>query len=108
MTKYIVRRSSTWDYEQPVEEAVPCEIHKYESIAASASESVKERFRYLLDVEREDEKGLCGYYKKPTKAWMCDIPDLHKFVEKYGKIILFKPSNKEGLWEVEIYDDYRE
>ena len=108
MTKYIVKRTSVWDGEQPVAEAVPFNIHQYASVSGDASESAKKRYRELLDVEREDEKGLCGYYKKPTLAWVCEIPDLHMFVEKYGKIILFKPSNKEGLWEVEIYDDYRE
>ena len=61
-----------------------------------------------MDVRESSDGGFSGYLKNPDKVWVCDIPDLHAFVERYGRIILEKPNNREGLWEIEIYDDYRE
>ena len=51
---------------------------------------------------------LRGVRNEPEEVWVDEIEDLHKFVDQYGEIILNKPSCAEGLWSVEIYDDYRE
>ena len=108
MAQYIVTRTSCWR-EKPVDEAVPCKVHERFEITARASLTDRIRMRERVDVTQENADGsFCGFKKEATDAWMCDIPDLHAFVEKYGKIILNKPQNKEGYWEVEIYDDYRE
>lgn len=107
--KYIVERTSDWHGEKPVEEATPVMVHWYCDVPSIAAESYRKLMREKLDVDYEDENGnFGGYEKEPTEEWLCDIPDLHAFVEKYGKIILMKPENKEGIWEVEIYDGYRE
>lgn len=108
MAKYIVSRTSIWG-EKPVDEAVPCEVHPYRGISGRAAEFYKKKLRKQIDVEWEDEDGsFGGYQKEGEAAWLCDIPDLHEFVNKYGNVILMKPHNKEGYWELEIYDDYRE
>ena len=108
MAKYIVNRTSTWG-EKPIEEAEPCKIHPYFRIKGNAPETLKKRLRESSEIIREfNDGGFEGYRLMEDDVWSCDIPDLHNFVEKYGKIILSKPDNKEGLWKVEIYDDYRE
>ena len=109
MAKYIVTRTSLRNGEKPVEEATPVMVHWYCMVSGIAANTYRKGIREKLDVDYEDENGnFGGYEKEPTEEWMCDIPDLHDFVEEYGKIILMKPENKEGIWEVEIYDGYRE
>jgi len=41
-----------------------------------------------------------------THRWVLDIPDLHDFVEEHGAIVLSK--GERDLFEVEVYDTYRE
>lgn len=46
---------------------------------------------------------------KDTYDWFVefsDLDELGKFCAEYGDVI-FKPI-KDGLWSIEIYDDYRE
>ena len=109
MAKYIVTRSSNWrGSEKPIDEAVPVMVHWYFEITSRASEIYRNRMREKIDIISEDDGGFRGFAKEASAAWVCEITDIHAFVEKYGKIILNKPSNKEGYWEIEIYDDYRE
>ena len=110
MAKYIVSRTSDWrGKEPPAEGATPVMVHWYREVVGIAADSYRKVMREKLDIDYEDENGnFGGYEKEPTEEWLCDIPDLHAFVEKYGKIVLMQPENKEGIWEVEIYDDYRE
>lgn len=107
--KYLVTRTSLWNDEKPVEEATPIMVHRYIEFSTFADKRYREKERKGMEVTWEKKDGsFGGYYKEPDEAWLCDIPDLHEFVKKYGKIILMEPKNKEGCWEVEIYDDYRE
>ena len=110
MAKYIVKRTSDWRGEKkPVPDAERCEIHMYFALSGKAAKSDRESVGQRMDVEWEDEDGgFGGYMKQAEDAWLCDIPDLQAFVLVHGKIVLSKPDNKEGYWNVEIYDDYRE
>lgn len=110
MAKYIVSRTSDWrGVDKPVEGATSVMVHWYRMVSGIAANSYQKDMREKLDIDYEDENGnFGGYEKKPTVEWLCDIPDLQEFVKKYGKIILMEPENKEGIWEVEIYDSYRE
>lgn len=110
MAKYIVERTSAWNNkEKPVEGATTVMVHWYREVVGIAADSCRKEMREKLDVDYEDENGnFGGYEKEPEEVWVCEIPDLHAFVEKYGKIILMKPSVKEGYWMIEIYDDFRE
>ena len=76
--KYIITRSSAWG-EKPIESATPAQVHLYSY-----------RYTSISDV------------------WVAEVDDLHEFVRIYGEIILKEPDNEEGLWTIEIYDDYRE
>ena len=60
------------------------------------------------DVLEEDEDSVSGVDKRPHEAWLCEIKDFRAFVKEYGPVIIFKPECKEGYWQVEIYNDYRE
>ena len=107
MAQYVVTRTSIWSEEKPVEEAFKRTLTKHVTLKSTAAEHVKEMTRKKCEryVVHQD-MSITFYIKKD--AWVCDIPDLCAFVEKYGRIILMKPDNEEGLWFVEIYDDYRE
>lgn len=101
---FIVSRASKHG-EKPCDEAVEIQIHEFFDIAKHGDMTW---YYKLVDVLGEDDNKVHGAMKKPTKAWCCAIHDLYEFVEKYGKIVLSKPNNVEGLWEVLIYDDYIE
>ena len=110
MAKYIVRRTSDWlGDDKPVPDAERCEIHLCFALSGMAAKSYRDRMRQRMDVEWEDEDGsFGGFMKEAEDAWLCDIPDLKAFVLVHGRIILSEPDNKEGYWNVEIYDGYRE
>lgn len=109
MAKYIVTRTSLWNGEKPVEEATPVMVHWYCMVSGIAANTYRKGMREKLDVDYEDENGnFGGYEKESSEAWLCEIPSLEAFVDKYGRIVLSTPENKEGYYEVEIYDQYRE
>lgn len=111
MAKYIVTRTSLWNGEKPVEEATPVMVHFYEKVPPFpfADQRYRERVREGMEVTWEKEDGsFGGYEKESSEAWLCEIPSLEAFVDKYGMIVLSPPENKEGYYEVEIYDQYRE
>lgn len=109
MAKYIVTRTSLWNGEKPVEEAIPVMVHFYEVVTRFSDQRYRERVRERMEVTWEKEDGsFGGYEKESSEAWLCEIPSLEAFVDKYGRIVLFPPENKEGYYEVEIYDQHRD
>lgn len=60
------------------------------------------------DIHLDEEGDWCGTNNEPSNCWVAEITDIHKFVEEFGQIIISQPDNTEGLWNIEIYDDYRE
>lgn len=107
MARYIVTRSSMWDNEKPIQECEQTDVRRVYQVSKNAVESYKERIMQDCEEYKVLEDGGISYVRK-EKAWVCEITDLCRFVEKYGRIILMCPDNEEGLWNVEIYDDYRE
>lgn len=107
--KYIIKRTSAWD-EKPIPECVAMQVHNYDYRLLRIKENQnvwKEFCNRNTDIQIVD-----GYYRgtniEETDVWVAEVQDLHKFVLTYGEIILDKPRNAEGLWKIEIYDDYRE
>ena len=103
--KYIVSRTSIWPDEKPIEEAVEGVIHNY-------WESTEYNYDYFMkmcrDVVKLSEGNYRGTIKEGEKVWIVEVDDLIKFVDKYGPIIIQPADNEEGLYEIEIYDYYRE
>lgn len=108
--KYIIERTSAWS-EQPIPTAHVEKVHKYD-FRRKPKKNEKypwyEEFLASCHDIKETPNGLRGVRNEPEEVWVDEIENLHKFVEQYGCIILNKPSCEEGLWSVEIYDDYRE
>lgn len=107
--KYIITRTSTWG-EKPIPECVAMRVHKYSYRLLGIKDNPnnwKEFCNSNTDIQIVD-----GDYRgtniRKTNVWVAEVQDLHEFVLTYGEIILDKPCNAEGLWEIEIYDDYRE
>ena len=96
-----------WNDEKPIQECEQTDVRRVYHVSKKAAESYKERIMQNCEEFMVLEDGGISYVRK-EKACVCEIPDLCKFVEKYGRIILMRPDNEEGLWNVEIYDYYRE
>lgn len=104
--KYIVSRSSIYnDDEKPIEEAIEGKIHDY-------WKSTKYNYDYFMKVCRDiiklPEGNYRGIVKEPRKVWLVEIDDITKFIDKYGQIVIHPKNNEECLYEIEIYDYYRE
>lgn len=102
--KYIVSRTSIWTDEKPIEEAVEGEVHEYNTYC---DESILSK-NVFKDIIKLSDGHFRGTYKQPVKVWVVEVDDLIKFVDKYGPIIIQPADNEEGLYEIEIYDYYRE
>lgn len=108
--KYIIKRLSDL-YNKPIYNATKETVH-----------NLSKRYRYIenkLDVWKnfveqynnihlDEENCWCGTSNVPTEVWVAEVYDLHSFANEYGTIILKRPDNAEGLWTIEIYDDYME
>lgn len=106
--KYIVSRSSSW-FGKPIPQARKGEVHPFCNLVAGALPYRVSKVREMChNFHRKDDGTWFGIYNEPTDVWFCDIDDLHKFAEQYGRIILSPPENEEGIWKIEIYDDFRE
>ena len=104
--KYIVKRASDWE-SMPVRDCKYEVVHELTKTRDKNHETNAWLYRCCTDVHEEGEL-LVGTDKQPTKVWTLDIDDIHSFVEKYGQIVLSKPDNSEGLWNIIIYDSYLE
>ncbi len=108
--KYIIERTSAWG-KQPIPTAHVEKVHKYDyRRKPKKNERLPWYEEFLASCHdiKETPNELRGVRNEPEEVWVDEIEDLHKFVEQHGCIILNKPSCEEGLWSVEIYDDYRE
>lgn len=107
--KYIIERTSDLDA-RPTDYCIHEEVHKFDYRNLRIKEH-EYNWKQFHDICR-DISIVDGYYvgvrKMATDVWVSEVDDLHEFVRKYGRIILFPPDNEEGLWKIEIYDDYRE
>lgn len=108
--KYIIRRSSEW-FDKPIENAHSEEVHFFDRRIKDIENKPKiwkQYAEYNHDIHLDKDGCWCGTNNNPSDVWVADVEDLHKFCEEYGTIILTKPDNAEGLWQIEIYDAYRE
>ncbi len=109
--KYIIERTSAWG-ESPIPTAHTEKVYRYDYRRKPAENERNSWYEDFLtschDIKEMPDGRLRGVFNNPEEVWVDEIEDLHKFVEQYGCIILNKPSCEEGLWSVEIYDDYRE
>ena len=107
--KYIIKRTSAWD-EKPIPECVAMQVHKYDYRLLRIKDNPNNWKAFCN--RNTDIQNVDGHYRgtniEVTDVWVAEVQDLHEFVLTYGEIILDKPCNAEGLWEIEIYDDYRE
>ena len=107
--KYIIDRSSSYKG-APIKECSIELLHGYEYFRFDANRIAFEQFKMTHhDIKAEDD----GYYRGTSNnatlvAYVAEINDLHEFVKQYGPIVMFEPNNEEGLFVIEIYDDYRE
>ena len=112
--KFIITRTSCWDEnESPAEEAIEVEVHWYdrrtEIITRSDKAGIWKWFnKRNRDIVHLPEGIWQGVNKEPSKAWLIETDDICSLVDKYGEIIVKKPSCEEGYYELEIYDGYRE
>ena len=108
--KYIIKRTSAWN-EKPIPECVAMQVHKYDYRLLCIKDNPnnwKEFCNRNTDIQIVGDH-YRGTNIEVTDVWVAEVQDLHEFVLTYGEIILDKPcNNAEGLWEIEIYDDYRE
>ena len=107
--KYIIERTSNWRG-KPIDECTKMKVHKYDyrNLCVKDHKWAWEDFcKSNKDILIFDD---CyrGTNIEATDVWVAEVNDLHEFVKLYGQIILGEPSNEEGLWNIEIYDDYRE
>lgn len=109
--KYIIEKTSAWN-NQPIPTAYIEKVHKYDYRRKPRKDEKYPWYEKFLtsnhDITLTEDGLLRGVRNNAEDVWVGEIEDLHKFVEQYGRIILDKPSCEEGLWSVEIYDDYRE
>lgn len=107
--KYIITRTSRYG-EKPIDECVAMQVHKFDYRLLRIKEN-QNNWNNFCDVNT-DIQIVDGHYRgtriQATDVWVAEVNDLHEFVKTYGAIILGEPENKEGLWEIEIYDYYRE
>ena len=118
MTKYIIRKTSTWDDEQPCEGAIQEELNCFD-IRTCSKESLLERniiskdeyldYENFINIKYNDET----WCKKPivNKLWTIEIDDLQKFCEELDEKIIIFPKGYDPEYpypEIEIYDYWRE
>lgn len=107
--KYIIERTSNWEG-KPIDECTKMKVHKYDyrNLCVKDHKLFWEDFcKCNRDIQIFDD---CyrGTHIEAKDVWVAEVNDLHEFVNQYGDIILSEPDNEEGLWRIEIYDDYRE
>lgn len=107
--RYIIERTSAWG-ERPTEKSTTQSVHLYDyRVAEFRNYKNWDKFCSINhDIMRTAEGYWRGTNNEPTEVWTEEVDDLHGYVREHGKIILTEPNNAEGLWKIEIYDDYRE
>ena len=117
--KFIVKRTSLWDDRQPIKEAKKVLIpfwhtrtcsEEYFNKNFSKSEGL---WRSKGKNHKELGKNEITRQEEDRYAWMVEVNSLEellKITEKYGEIIISNYNNgdENKLFELEIYDDYRE
>ena len=108
---YIVTRSSD-SKKKPIDDCTREKVHFYEYILVSCKDN-PDSWKHFERRNRNIHKTIDGKYytgtnKEDSEVYVAVVNDLHEFVNQYGDIILSEPDNEEGLWRIEIYDDYRE
>lgn len=112
--KYIIKRSSLCDHEQPIEGCTKETVHFFDTRTNVITTPIKQKVWEVFNRVNRDIKQLPngnwrGINKVPTEVWVADIDNLLSFVDECNDdIIISKPDCEEGYYCLEIYDDYRE
>lgn len=118
--KYIVSRTSQWDDEiKPCEESFKSSYIRIDE--RNTDDPVKiGRYKGNKELANKDWYGEGknhrvenGHIKRDynDETWFVEINDLqqlNEFIDKYGDIVIQKSYNNPEIFEIEIYDDYRE
>ena len=118
MTKYIIRRTSSWYDEKPCDEAVLEELDCFD-VRTCSRESLLERNLISKDDLENYENFINTKYnnetwcRKPLKAkyYTIDIDNLENFCNNIGEKIIIFPKDYDielPYSVIEIYDDWRE
>lgn len=105
---YIIKRASNRDMDiPPCKGAEHAKVHYFYDIRKHGD--MRWYYNLVRDVVEFGEDGLHGVRKEPDNVWVCEVTDFRALVKEVGfDIILSEPDNEEGIWEIEIYDDYIE
>ena len=118
MTLYLVKRTSNCGgNESPCDGAIPIVRQDWEYSACKTGERYRELHKKdWSNIGTEHGKwegGICRRLED-TKCWAIELDNLHGFVKEHGPIILSVQDeidhgpNEEAMFQIEIYDDYRE
>ena len=116
--KYIITRTSTWD-KKPIKNCTMHRLERYRDIRTFDSlEQWKERFPKDFDRDiyeqgiTEDGEPYMVVEGGHVKFYVVEIEDLHEFVLEHGQIVVSPPNSRyigwEGVFQLEIYDNWRE
>jgi hypothetical protein len=108
--KYIIRRTSGKPLK--LENVKRKRVHYYAFIRKSFAEQNQANAKWFFDNYKDitvmSDDTLRGVSIKASNVYTIDI-DIHELASIVHKeLILIEPRCKEGLWEVEIYDYWRE
>ena len=108
--KYIIRRTSGKPLK--LENVKRKKVHYFSFIRKSFSEEHSDNAKWFFDSCRDiidvSDDTLRGTQKKAVSVNIIEI-DIHELASIVHKeLILKEPQCEEGLWEVEIYDYWRE
>ena len=115
--KYVVSRASNWDDEkQPCEEAVKETVLFVDERTVDDPSKIQmreSRETWYSDPRYFNHRVENGHIKRDHNetVWVIEIPtleDLHKFMDKYGSVILDKDYVGSALPHLTIYDDWVE
>lgn len=114
--EFMVRRTSLWwDDEMPCEEAYLKEYVFIDTRSVDCPTKVpaykgKSDWWYEEGMNHrvEDGKIKRDFIRKGWFITINSIEELLEFVNKYGDIVVQKALDNDKLFEIEIYDDYRE
>lgn len=119
--EFVISRTSIWNEKKPCEEAYRKQIIRIDERGFKTFEEHDTRLNEGKWIDRGFNHKIVPANKKwnydhiyrefNDEVWCIKIntlEELLKLQDKYGEIILQKCWENNNLWELEIYDDYRE
>lgn len=114
MTKYIIRRTSSWYDEKPcegaVQEELDCWVVRTRSKAIMQADHPYDNYDDYEDFIANNGETWCRKFVK-ANYYTIDIDNLENFCNNIGEKIIIFPKNydiEKPLPEIEIYDTWRE